>query len=48
MWVASRLLAWPAAAHQMVHDTVKNYALSVDAATRIREMPQEKLIACLT
>jgi predicted ATP-grasp superfamily ATP-dependent carboligase len=46
VWVAGRLLARPAAAQRMVHATVKNYALSADAAQRIRDTPQEKLSAC--
>jgi predicted ATP-grasp superfamily ATP-dependent carboligase len=46
-WVAGRLLFRPEAASRMVHDTVKNYALSTDAAARIRALPQEDLIACL-
>jgi predicted ATP-grasp superfamily ATP-dependent carboligase len=47
-WVAGRLLIRPAAAQEMVHRTVKNYALSADAARRIRELPQETLVKCLS
>jgi predicted ATP-grasp superfamily ATP-dependent carboligase len=47
-WVAGRLLVRPAAAQEMVHRTVKNYALSADAARRIRELPQEALVKCLS
>jgi hypothetical protein len=47
VWVAGRLLARPAAAQEMVHRTVKNYALTADAARRIRDMRQDELQACL-
>lgn len=47
-WVAGRLLARPAAAHAIVGRTVKNYALTNDAAKRIRDLPQETLAACLS
>ncbi len=47
IWVAGRLLGSPAAARRMVHDTVKNYALSAEAAQRIRSIPQEELAASL-
>ena len=46
VWVAGRLLIRPASAQDMVHRTVQNYALSADAANRIREIPQEQLAAC--
>jgi predicted ATP-grasp superfamily ATP-dependent carboligase len=46
VWVAGRLLARPASAQKMVHRTVKNYALSADAARLIRDLPQEQLVAC--
>jgi hypothetical protein len=47
VWVAARLIARPNAAKTMVHGTVKNYALTADAAKRIREIPQEHLLRCL-
>jgi hypothetical protein len=46
LWVAGRLLARPASAHSMVHSTVKNYALTAEAAGRIREIPQTELERC--
>lgn len=46
VWVAARLLVRPGTAQTMVHRTVKNYALSAEAAQRIREMPQEQLDRC--
>jgi hypothetical protein len=46
VWVAGRLIASPASAQRMVHDTVKNYALSAESAARIREIPQDQLVAC--
>ncbi len=45
-WVATRLLAQPAAAQKMVRSTVANYALTATAAQRIRELPSEQLVAC--
>ena len=46
-WIAARLLIRPASVHAMVRRTVANYALTAKAAQRIREIPQEKLLACL-
>ncbi len=46
-WIAARLLARPAAANEMVRNTVSNYALSIEAAERIRDLPLEQLNACL-
>jgi hypothetical protein len=46
-WVASRLLARPAAAQRMVGSTVSNYALSAEAAERIRRIPTAELVAAL-
>jgi predicted ATP-grasp superfamily ATP-dependent carboligase len=47
-WVASRLLARPASAHSVVGRTVKNYALTTEAAQRIRNLPQERLEECFS
>jgi predicted ATP-grasp superfamily ATP-dependent carboligase len=46
-WIAARLLIRPASAHGLVRRTVANYALTAEAAQRIREIPLEKLLACL-
>jgi hypothetical protein len=46
-WVAARLLARPAAAQKMVSKTVSNYALTAEAADRIRSISTEELIGAL-
>jgi hypothetical protein len=46
-WIATRLLMRPASIEGMVRRTVANYALTAEAAQRIREIPLEKLEACL-
>jgi hypothetical protein len=46
-WIGGRLLLNPGAAQRVVRSTVANYALNTEAAQRIRDMPQEKLAACL-
>jgi predicted ATP-grasp superfamily ATP-dependent carboligase len=46
-WVAGQLLASPARAAAIVRNTVDNYALTAEAAQRIREMPLADLVACL-
>jgi hypothetical protein len=47
LWVAAQLLARPAAAQTMVRRTVSNYALTAEAADRIRQIPIEELNAAL-
>jgi hypothetical protein len=47
VWVAGRLVARPGSAQAMVHRTVKNYALTAEAARRIRGIPQAELECCL-
>jgi hypothetical protein len=46
-WVTGRILARPAVANQFVRQTVRRYALSQEAAERIRRIPLEQLTACL-
>ncbi len=46
-WIATRLLMRPSSVDGMVRRTVANYALTAEAAQRIREIPLEKLKACL-
>jgi hypothetical protein len=46
-WIAARLLVRPGSVHGMVRRTVANYALTAEAAQRIRELPLEKLTASL-
>jgi hypothetical protein len=46
-WVAARLLTWPSSADGLVRSTVANYALTAEAAQRIRDIPHERLEACL-
>jgi hypothetical protein len=46
-WIAARLLIRPSSVRSMVRRTVANYALTAEAAQRIRELPLEKLEACL-
>lgn len=47
VWVAGRLLVRPSSAANIVRNTVENYALSEDAARRIRDLPLEQLTACV-
>jgi hypothetical protein len=47
-WIAARLLVGPSAVHNMVRRTVANYALTAEATQRIRDIPLEKLTACLS
>jgi hypothetical protein len=47
IWVALRLLGRPAAARKIVGGTVANYALTADAADRIRRLPVDDLAAAL-
>jgi hypothetical protein len=46
-WIAARLLMRPGSVLGMVRRTVANYALTAEAAQRIRELPLEKLTASL-
>ncbi|HEY3392551.1 MAG TPA: hypothetical protein VGK58_07580 [Lacipirellulaceae bacterium] len=46
-WIAARLLMRPGSVHGMVRRTVANYALTAEAAQRIRELPLEKLSGSL-
>jgi predicted RNase H-like nuclease len=46
-WVAIRLLARPAVARAIVGNTVANYALTAEAAERIRSIPLADLEASL-
>jgi hypothetical protein len=46
-WITARLLMRPASVHGMVRRTVANYALTAEAAQRIRELPLETLTASL-
>jgi hypothetical protein len=46
-WIAARLLMWPSSVDGIVRGTVANYALTAEAAQRIRDIPLEKLEACL-
>jgi hypothetical protein len=46
-WIAARLLMKPSSVHGMVRRTVANYALTAEAAQRIRDLPLEKLSASL-
>jgi hypothetical protein len=47
LWVAARLCARPAAAQKIVGNTVANYALSAEAAERIRSIPAAELVSAL-
>jgi hypothetical protein len=46
-WIAGQLLVSPARAAKLVRGTVENYALTAEAAQRIRDIPLADLSACL-
>jgi predicted ATP-grasp superfamily ATP-dependent carboligase len=46
-WIAGQLLASPKRAAKLVRGTVDNYALTAEAAQRIREIPLANLVASL-
>ena len=45
LWIAGQLLLSPARAEKIVRATVENYALTAEAAQRIRDMPLDDLVA---
>jgi hypothetical protein len=47
LWIAGQLLFSPAHAEKIVRATVENYALTAEAAQRIRDMPLSELVASL-
>jgi hypothetical protein len=46
-WIAARLLLKPSSVHGLVRQTVANYALTAEAAQRIRDLSLETLTASL-
>jgi hypothetical protein len=47
LWIAGQLLLSPARAEKIVRATVENYALTAEAAQRIRDMPLVDLVTSL-